>query len=121
MVTAVTNFGRSGLADWLAQRLSAVVLLAYFICLGSFLVANPGVGYEQWHGLFQHTAMRVFSMLALLSLGAHGWIGMWAVSTDYLTERQLGPKGNVLRGLFQLVCGLVVFTYLVWGIEILWG
>ena len=31
MVTAVTNLGRSGLYDWLMQRVSAVILLAYFI------------------------------------------------------------------------------------------
>ena len=121
MVTAVTNLGRSGLSDWLVQRVSAVVLLAYFICILSFLVANPGLGYERWHGFFDHTAMRVFSMLALLSLVAHGWIGMWSVSTDYLTERLMGSRGNLLRGLFQLVCGLVVFTYLVWGVQIFWG
>ncbi|MGB0744865.1 MAG: succinate dehydrogenase, hydrophobic membrane anchor protein, partial [Opitutales bacterium] len=30
MVTAVTSFARSGLADWLVQRISAVILAAYF-------------------------------------------------------------------------------------------
>jgi succinate dehydrogenase / fumarate reductase membrane anchor subunit len=129
MVTAVTNLGRSGLSDWLVQRLSAVVLLAYTLCLGSFIVCNPDVSYEQWQGLFQTTPMRVFSMLALLSLVAHAWIGLWAVSTDYLIERVLyiklgagiAAKANLLRGLFQIACGLVVFTYLIWGIEIFWG
>ena len=29
MVTNVTNFSRSGLFDWMAQRVSAVVLAAY--------------------------------------------------------------------------------------------
>jgi succinate dehydrogenase / fumarate reductase membrane anchor subunit len=27
----------------------------------------------------------------------------------------------VLRFLFQAVCGLVMFIYVVWGIQILWG
>ena len=129
MVTAVTNLGRSGLSDWLVQRISAVVLLAYTLCLGSFIVMNPDVSYADWQALFQNTAMRVFSMLALLSLVAHAWIGMWAVSTDYLVERVLriklgdgiAAKANLLRGLFQIVVGLVVFTYLIWGIEIFWG
>ena len=31
MVTSVTNLSRSGLYDWMAQRVSAVVLAAYFI------------------------------------------------------------------------------------------
>ena len=54
MVTSVTNLSRSGLYDWMAQRVSAVVLAAYFIFLIGYLVANPGIGYEQWHGLFSH-------------------------------------------------------------------
>ena len=29
--------------------------------------------------------------------------------------------GNVLRFLAQVVCGLAMFTYVVWGIQILWG
>ena len=34
MVTAVTSFGRSGVSDWLMQRVSAVILLAYFTVIG---------------------------------------------------------------------------------------
>ena len=59
--------------------------------------------------------------LAILSLAAHAWIGMWAVGTDYLTERMMGSKGNVLRLAFQIACSLVIFIYVIWGIQILWG
>jgi succinate dehydrogenase hydrophobic anchor subunit len=52
MVTNVTNLSRSGLYDWMAQRVSAVVLAAYFIFLIGYVVAHPGIGYAQWHGLF---------------------------------------------------------------------
>ena len=34
MVKSVTSFGRSGLSDWLLQRVSGVILLAYALCLG---------------------------------------------------------------------------------------
>ena len=33
MVTSVTSFGRSGLSDWLVQRISGVVLLTYLIVI----------------------------------------------------------------------------------------
>lgn len=111
--------GRSGLYDWLMQRVSAVILLAYFLYIGLVLVC--GVDYSAWNELFAQTWMRVFSLLALLSLGAHAWVGLWAVFTDYLTERMLGPAGNVLRLAAQIVCGIIMFTYVVWGIQILWG
>ena len=65
--------------------------------------------------------MRIFSLLALLSLAMHAWVGLWAVFTDYLTERLLGRLGNVLRFIAQAVTGIIMFTYVVWGIQIVWG
>ena len=122
MVRAVTSFGRSGLSDWLVQRVSGVVLLAYTLVVAGYLLANGAeLTYEQWNAFFDLTCMRVLSTAALLSVVAHGWIGMWAVSTDYMTERLMGAKGTVLRLLFQAVCAALLFTYLVWGIQILWS
>ncbi len=119
MVTAVTSMGRSGLYDWLMQRVTAVILLAYFVYIGAVLLG--GVDYASWKALYSQTWMRIFSLLALLSLGIHAWVGLWAVLTDYLTERLMGPKGNVLRFIAQCGCGIVMFVYVVWGIQILWG
>ena len=119
MVKSVTSFGRSGLSDWLLQRVSGVILLAYAICLGGTLII--GVNYAQWQAMFASTGMRVFTLLAILSLAAHAWIGMWAVGTDYLTERMLGTKGNILRLAFQIGCSLAIFVYVIWGTQILWG
>ncbi|CAA0088607.1 Succinate dehydrogenase hydrophobic membrane anchor subunit [Halioglobus japonicus] len=119
MVTAVTSMGRSGLSDWLMQRVTAVILLAYFAYIGVVVVS--GVDYVAWSDLFSQTWMRVFSLLALISLGVHAWVGLWSVFTDYFTERMMGTAGNVIRLVAELVSGLVMFTYLVWGIQILWG
>ncbi len=121
MVTAVTSMGRSGLYDWLMQRVTAVVLLAYTLCLGAFFVFNSDVTYLQWQELMSRTPMKIFSLLALISLGIHAWVGLWSVFTDYLTERLMGTKGNVMRLILQVLCGLVMFVYLIWGIQILWG
>ena len=119
MVTAVTSMGRSGLYDWLMQRVTAVILLAYFLLLGWVLIG--GIDYASWKALYSQTWMRVFSLLALLSLGMHAWVGLWAVFSDYLTERLMGTTGNVLRFIAQVVCATIMFTYVVWGIQILWG
>ncbi|MDH4581790.1 succinate dehydrogenase, hydrophobic membrane anchor protein [Pseudomonas sp. BN415] len=121
MVTNVTNFSRSGLYDWMAQRVSAVVLAAYFLFLLGYLLFSPGLTYAEWHGLFSHTAMRIFSLLALVALSVHAWVGMWTISTDYLTPMALGKAATVVRFLFQAVCGIAMFAFFVWGVQILWG
>ncbi|MCL6414507.1 succinate dehydrogenase, hydrophobic membrane anchor protein [Aestuariirhabdus sp. Z084] len=121
MVTNVTNFSRSGLYDWMVQRVSAIVLAAYFIFLLGYLGCSSDVSYAQWGELFSQTWMRVFSLMALVSLGAHAWVGMWTISTDYLTEGALGRRAVVFRFLFQAICGTAMFTYVAWGVQILWG
>ncbi len=50
MVTAVTNMGRSGVSDWLMQRVSAVILLAYFLFVAFVLLG--GVDYASWKALY---------------------------------------------------------------------
>ena len=119
MVTSVTSMGRSGLYDWLMQRVSAVVLLAYFLYVGFVLLG--GTDYATWRALFDQTWMKIFSLMALLSLGIHAWVGLWCVITDYFSEHLMGNKGTAIRLVAQVACGLIMFIYLIWGVQILWG
>lgn len=121
MVTAITNLGRSGLYDWLIQRLSAVAMTAYLIFIVAYLALNPELQYGQWYALFDQLWMRVFSLITLLSIVAHAWIGLWSVVTDYITSQTLGGKATALRVFVQVVLGVVAITYTVWGVEIIWG
>lgn len=114
MVTNITNFGRSGLSDWLIQRVSAIILMFYTIFMVGYLLFSPGLDYVTWSGLFAQTWMRIFSLLAFLSLAAHAWIGLWTVVTDYIK-----PTG--IRFAVQIVVILAIFIFVVWGIQVLWG
>ena len=119
MVTSVTSFSRTGLSDWLIQRVTSRVLLAYFILIAYQLLGS--VDYTSWRTLFDQTWMKVFTLMAALSLAAHSWIGLWSVFTDYLTERMLGPKGNSIRLACQLGASLSLVGYVIWIIVIVWS
>lgn len=121
MVTNVTSFGRSGLYDWLVQRVSAVILLIYILFLACVFIMNPDMQYQQWQAIFTNNAVRIFSLIALLSLCAHAWIGMWTVATDYLTPKMLGTSANKIRFIFELLCLVALFVYFIWGVQILWS
>ena len=121
MVTTVTNLGRSGLSDWLIQRLSAVVMTAYLFFIVGYILINPNLSYEQWVSLHSTLPMRMFSLLTILSIAAHAWIGLWCVLTDYITVRLIGAKATAIRMFFQLIMIAITLFYMVWAIDILWG
>jgi len=114
MVTNVTNLGRSGLSDWLIQRVTALILALYTLFIVAYLLFNPGLDYAAWSGLFAQTWMRIFTLLALISIAGHAWVGLWTVTTDYL-------KSTGVRVVAQIVIILAIFVFLVWGIQVLWG
>jgi succinate dehydrogenase / fumarate reductase membrane anchor subunit len=121
MVKSVTSLGRSGLSDWLLQRVSALIMSAYLIFMVGFFILNPSPSYEQWSGLHSSLAMRIFSLLTILSIAAHAWIGIWCVLTDYITVRLIGPKATPIRMFLQLAMIAVILFYVVWTLDILWG
>jgi len=114
MVTNISSFSRTGLSDWLIQRVSSIILAAYFVTIIAFLLLHPNIQYETWHNLFQQAWMRFFSLLFLISLLAHSWIGIWTVLTDYI-------KCTHLRLSIQIAVILLLILCFAWGIQILWG
>ena len=121
MVTTVTSLGRSGLSDWLIARVSAYVMSAYLIFIVGYLMLTPELNYADWAALNSSLPMRMFSLLTILSIAAHAWIGMWCVLTDYVTVRLIGPKATALRIIFQLGMIAITLLYVILAIDILWG
>ncbi len=121
IVKSATSLGKSGLSDWMVQRVTALILGVYFVCVLAFILFNPDMTFEQWQGYMGSTYMKVFTFLVIASLAGHGWVGMWTISTDYLTERQMGSIATPIRILFQLGTIIAAIVYVVWGAMILWG
>jgi len=119
MVTQVLSLTRSGLADFVVQRLTAVILALYAFCVLGFFLVTP-VNYEALTGYFWSTPMQAFSTLATLSIAAHGWIGMWTIGTDYLRPAHIGAAATTVRFAYQLICLLALFVYLIWSLRLIW-
>lgn len=114
MVGSVTSLTRNGLRDWLIQRVSAVILALYVLCLLGYSLTHAPLTYADWQGLFSQKLMKVFSVLAALSLFYHSWVGVWTVLTDYI-------KCSCLRLTLTVLVITALLGYLVWGIAIIWG
>lgn len=112
-IKSATGLTGSGARDWIMQRLSAVILAVYsVVILGFFLVGD--VNYEAWRDFMLSLPMKLFSLVAILSLVAHAWVGMWTVLTDYV-------KSSGLRLIIQSLVIIAVLVYLFWGVMIFWG
>lgn len=120
-VKPVTSFGRSGLSDWLMQRISAAIIAVYVLVMVGYLATHADLSYAQWAALHQQFWVRLLTLLTVLAIAAHAWIGIWAVLTDYVTVRLLGPIATPLRLALVLGAIALILAYVVWAIDILWG
>lgn len=115
MVKNMMGLTGHGLRDWLIQRVSAVVMLVYIVVVGGYLLMHSPMTFAVWHGLFQQAWMRVATLLMMMSLVVHAWIGIWTVTTDYLNSCVY------LRMTVQIAVILTLLIDLSWSIQILWG
>jgi len=114
MVKSVLGVNHQGLRDWVIQRASAILMAIYSIGLLAYIVMHPGLSYVEWYALFAHQWMKVATLLVLLSLLFHAWIGIWTIFTDYVHPYALRCFLN-----FMVISMLIACFF--WGALILWS
>ena len=102
-----------GLADWLLQRLTAVVMALYTLGFAACVLARPPASYADWRALFAGNFARLATMFFVAALLYHAWVGMRDIVMDYVK-----PTG--IRLALQTVIGGVLIIYLIWAASILW-
>jgi succinate dehydrogenase / fumarate reductase membrane anchor subunit len=121
MVTSVTSFSRSGLSDFVVQRVSAVILGVYMLCVIGFLLANPDLTHESLVGYFGTFSMQLFTSLTIFATAAHAWVGMWTIGTDYIRPHYFGKGATSWRFAYLSGCVLTLFIYVGWALRIFWS
>jgi succinate dehydrogenase / fumarate reductase membrane anchor subunit len=114
MVNRVVTGAHYGLQDWLIQRITAVVMAAYCVVLSGYLLLEPHLGYDLWTALFSSEVVRTFTLLFLMSLFYHAWIGIRDIVMDYVK-----PAG--VRLVIHVLVILALLLYTIWSVQILWG
>jgi succinate dehydrogenase / fumarate reductase membrane anchor subunit len=103
-----------GLRDWLAQRITAVIMLVYSAVILSAIAGLPRMDYWQWRVLWQSSIVKYATVLFIASLLFHAWIGMRNIFMDYIKDPGLRLT------LYVLTIGALLL-YAVWSIQILWS
>ena len=102
-----------GLRDWLAQRVTAVLMALFTVVLVVQLLFGAKLGYVRWSAIFSAQWMKVLTFVVIISLLYHAWIGMRDVWMDYVK-----PVG------IKLVLQVFTLVWLVgcagWAVQVLW-
>lgn len=114
MVNRIVTGAHYGLRDWLVQRVTAAVMALYVLVLAGWALWQPVLGYDNWTELFSGNLVRSFTLLFLLSLFYHAWIGVRDIVMDYV-------KPAAVRLVLHVLVILALILYVIWSVQILWG
>ena len=120
-IKSATGLTGSGTRDWIVQRISAVILAVYSVVLLGFFLTHSNVSFIEWSNFMTSLPMRLFSLVTILALAGHAWVGMWTVFTDYITSGKMGESAPKLRLVLQTLMIIAILVFLFWGIMIFWG
>ena len=103
-----------GTRDWLAQRVTAVLMALFTLVVLAQVVFSRGpIGYDKWAGIFHPQWMKALTFAVIAGLVYHVWVGMRDVLMDYVK-----PVG------IRLALQVFVIVWLVgcagWAIQVLW-
>ena len=103
-----------GLRDWLAQRVTAVIMTVNTVIILSAVAGLPQMDYWQWKVLWQTPLVRYATVLFIVSLLLHVWIGVRNIFMDYI-------KDAALRLTLYVLVIAALLWYGAWSVQILWG
>ncbi|MFZ6672319.1 succinate dehydrogenase, hydrophobic membrane anchor protein [Undibacterium sp. Xuan67W] len=103
-----------GLRDWLAQRVTAIVMAAYTVILLVLFLTGNDFSYEGWAGIFAHQWFKLATFTVFIALFYHAWVGMRNVWMDYVTH------SVALRLVFQVATILWLVACVGYTAQILW-
>ncbi len=102
-----------GLRDWLAQRVTAVLMAIFTIVLVAQVLMPGALDYDRWATIFSHQWMKALTFVTIAALLWHAWVGVRDVLMDYVH-----PVGT------RLVLQVASIVWLVgcagWALQVLW-
>ncbi len=114
MLTKIFSLAYHHLRDWLLQRITAAVMALYSLLWLGLVAVKPLGTHAAWQQLFACGWMKAASLLFVLSLLYHAWLGVRDISMDYIPVL-------VWRKVFQVAVVLALLFYAGWSLVILWS
>lgn len=103
-----------GLRDWLAQRVTAIIMALYTVLLLGLFLGGSNFSYEGWAGLFAQQWFKLATFSVVMALLYHAWVGMRDIWMDYLTHNVF------VRLVFQVATIVWLVACAGYAAQILW-
>ena len=114
MLNKIFSRSHVGVRNWILQRLTAVILALYSTLFVALLIAQNPTQFGAWQALFSPMWMRLATLLFMLSLCVHAWLGVRDIFQDYVPSLKL-------RRALQWLAKIALLLYAAWAVKILWG
>ncbi len=103
-----------GLRDWLAQRITAVLMALFTVLLLAQVLLTKGpIGYEQWAGIFASQWMKALTFAVIVAMLYHVWVGVRDIFMDYIKPVAIRLSLQVFSIVWLVACAG-------WAIRVLW-
>jgi succinate dehydrogenase / fumarate reductase, membrane anchor subunit len=102
-----------GLRDWLAQRVTAILMALFTIALLVQVLFAPTLDYYSWSGIFAQQWMKGLTFVVILALAYHAWVGIRDIFMDYIKPVGIRLALHVFAIVWLLACAG-------WAIQVLW-
>jgi len=103
-----------GLRDWLAQRVTAVVMIGYTLLVAAIVLWHGGLDHATWQAVYANPAFKLATFLFMVALFWHAWVGVRNILMDYVK-----PVGVRLALQAAVIAALIAYTG--WTIQVLWA
>ena len=102
-----------GLRDWLAQRITSIVMALFTLALLVQIMLPGQMGYDKWAGMFSKQWMKVLTFTVIVSLFIHVWVGMRDIWMDYVKSVGVRLSLQALTIVWLVGCAG-------WAVQVLW-
>lgn len=102
-----------GLKDWLAQRVTGVVMAVFTLLIFAATLAGVTSSREAWQAFMANGFIRFINFLFILSLCYHAWVGVRDIWMDYINSA-------AVRLVLHVLTMLALIGYAGWAIQIIW-
>ncbi len=93
-----------GMRDWLAQRVTAIVMAAYTVILLVAFLSAHDFSQEAWTSLFDMQWFKTATFVAFVALFYHAWVGVRDIWMDYVKSVGLRLALQIATILWLIGC-----------------